>query len=1317
MDEAAALSTASRWSQESMDAANDRAKLEAEYANELKMAKREAALRKHESRAAELAFATATNLPPPEANLPTESAVDQRPEIRAREADASIADMNVAIKGVTKHERDKQIYLSAYSNAVDIPAAAARGVVFDVPANIAGVVEDFAHELPPDVVDYALAWFYETETPDYAEFLASSAKFVRETIENAPLNTEQEETLAGDFTRTVAAFVVPFTKVRSILSSANKAARGVSTVSDKMPIGTRLMVDAAAGWVADFTIKQEQVLSNLMRENETLAKVIPEALAIGPDDSEWTKRVKGSLEGVPIGMSLDSFVEGLRWIKRWHTSRAMARGLEPSTTKTLDQQLQEIYGSDTLELLDQKWSDTTGGPVRTQPEADSLAKSRLDDAKSRTGANTREEAIWEGYPAGVKTPLTPSQFEKSDIYGMLRRNDETLNETYSRYMAEFRQLQQEDVKALYINFSNLESEEDVITLIREFIEADGEAIREAKRIGRGIAGAEAEAALQGPMTVAELLSRQSGQPLSDTAALRAAMLLDLANRKLIQMMYAASSADASIIDQYNFQKMLYVWKSIIEQFEGAKADASRALSVFRKAKTISAGVTGKEIARIVDDLNGGQKLYGDDPTATQRLARVLVNAIEQGSDVEEILKATKVSKEKRFTNLYREVYSLGKLWSPKTHIKNISGNGAVAVMDVFQRGTTALWRDLVDADSDVMGEVRAQAFAQTMAVREAIVSAKAVAFGGESAFEKMSGRVPPTAGKFQDQPLGAFQPEVWGVDLESNAGKGLSLWAKVHTAPGVGLKAEDEFFKIVNFRGQQALLVYREAHSRAIKEGWTQQEMTDYIEYLMNLDNTPKWIIEEAGAAAERLTFTNQADGKITKAIRLMRENPDGGNFGAFGSNLVFSQIPYLNTPANFFNYTLEFTPGMGPISKQWRQDWAAGGAKRDMAIASQVVGGMIFAGALDLAQQGLLIGEGPSDPGLMNLLREAGGDKNTFYIPPSEGHPDGQWKSFNDLDQHALVLTLAAQYNEMLQERDIHPEHFDAIEELTATVIFAIMNSSMDRAYMQNAAALQKALMDRNEPAITAWVQQTMKGFIPMNSAVSLLESFLDPTFEYSPVYMGTLDVTEWDNPIDIPIVSGVGPMIPWVSRMFPKKKDRWGRDWVPDNKYADRLLPFRTKEVRLDPITKLQLDLGMGHDRLRLDQSFPLEAPVITSNGVVTNQTVSLKSWPRVFERYQELAGSKPLDIWGGMSTLEYLNNVVVPEVRNMDAPRDTKINIIRNIIRTGQNEAKRIIMDDPEFSEFQGYVHRMANRTSSRAVDVTPGVNATTRSPRFN
>lgn len=240
----------------------------------------------------------------------------------------------------------------------------------------------------------------------------------------------------------------------------------------------------------------------------------------------------------------------------------------------------------------------------------------------------------------------------------------------------------------------------------------------------------------------------------------------------------------------------------------------------------------------------------------------------------------------------------------------------------------------------------------------------------------------------------------------------------------------------------------------------------------------PESVARAAADEALYRTFNRQA-GPIAQRLLLLR------NSDSPGWNLAMSVVlPFVRTPMNLFSYGLERTP-MAPLVGQWRADIAAGGARRDAALARMAVGSMVLAHTFQLAEQGVVNGYGPSDPRERETWTRAGNQPYSLRI-------GDVWVPFNRLDPYGFLLGFAADMRELLERRDLGEREEVETRRLIAAMAMTFSNAIGERTVFRGVTAVAEAL-DRRQPDAERFIGQTAASFA-VPGIVSAAGQAVDP-------------------------------------------------------------------------------------------------------------------------------------------------------------------------------------------------------------------------------
>jgi len=202
--------------------------------------------------------------------------------------------------------------------------------------------------------------------------------------------------------------------------------------------------------------------------------------------------------------------------------------------------------------------------------------------------------------------------------------------------------------------------------------------------------------------------------------------------------------------------------------------------------------------------------------------------------------------------------------------------------------------------------------------------------------------------------------------------------------PSRFLTAEDELFKGMARRMELTGLAIRQVR----KEGLRGDEGRRRVAELVSNPTDEMW--EQVMDYGRYVTFQRPL-------------GPHASKIAAFTNDLPITKavLPFIRTPTNLFKFAIERSPA-APILREWRKDFAAGGAKRDLAVARATVGtamGTLFA---YLAEQGHITGSAPRDRNKRALMMADGWQPYSIKI-------GDKFYSYQRLDPFALTIGAAA--------------------------------------------------------------------------------------------------------------------------------------------------------------------------------------------------------------------------------------------------------------------------------------------------------------------
>lgn len=203
-------------------------------------------------------------------------------------------------------------------------------------------------------------------------------------------------------------------------------------------------------------------------------------------------------------------------------------------------------------------------------------------------------------------------------------------------------------------------------------------------------------------------------------------------------------------------------------------------------------------------------------------------------------------------------------------------------------------------------------------------------------------------------------------------------------------------------------------------------------------------ISNKAVQAAKEATFTDDL-GSTAKAFQTAI------NKTAIGE-IIF---PFIKTPTKLLwdRFLMERTP-LGILGKKFRAEIAAGGARADEAIGQLATGSMLMYVAWNMAQNGQITGEGPTDKAGRDALLRTGWRPRSIKV-------GDEYIEIGRLDPIASLFVFPATMVEFMHERDNHVRAEDKLSIEDAMIMnaqaFARMTAS--KSWLASAGQLIDAI------------------------------------------------------------------------------------------------------------------------------------------------------------------------------------------------------------------------------------------------------------------
>ena len=595
------------------------------------------------------------------------------------------------------------------------------------------------------------------------------------------------------------------------------------------------------------------------------------------------------------------------------------------------------------------------------------------------------------------------------------------------------------------------------------------------------------------MSADDLLARRKGQAFNAEEAYAARAILAKSANELTNMARRIQRAgdDPGSEMLATFRKALLRHAAIQEQVAGATAEAGRALSAFRMAAD-SRDIPGRVLEGLANAGGGSGRLKD----AADRILELERDPANLNRFVE---KATKP----RFADRAQEIWYNYLLSGLGTHAVNILSNTLTTLGQIPEHAIAAgvgaarkaVTRD--DTDRVLFSELGARAVGMMQGAKEgAREFARALRTGESSDFlTKMESQT---------------QKAVPGIKGE------------ILRTPTRALTAEDEFFKAIARRMELSGLAVRQAGSEGLKGARARERAAEL------LANPTDDMMEKALDYGRYITFQRPlGDGLAGGLSRVTQNQP-----------YLKAVLPFVRTPTNLIKFTAERSP-LAPMVKEWRRDFAAGGARRDLAVAKVMVGSGIGALIADLASKGVITGSPPSDENRRRLLYANGWQPYSIKVGDT-------YYSYKRLDPFAMTFGTAAD--------------------------LATMGDGMTEDQRDQGAALWTASVISNLASRT-WLSGVTDALDAIQDPERYSGNFIKRLIGSATVPTGSAQLARWLDPVsrETPDVgSYMSSRMPGMSDGLLPKRDVWGRPITSEGGVGpDIISPIWTSTDKQDPVT----------------------------------------------------------------------------------------------------------------------------------------------------
>ncbi len=190
--------------------------------------------------------------------------------------------------------------------------------------------------------------------------------------------------------------------------------------------------------------------------------------------------------------------------------------------------------------------------------------------------------------------------------------------------------------------------------------------------------------------------------------------------------------------------------------------------------------------------------------------------------------------------------------------------------------------------------------------------------------------------------------------------------------------------------------------------------------------------------------------------------------------------VPFVRTPINLLKFAVERSP-LAPALGEWRKDFIAGGARRDLAVAKMLVGSGFGAAMYQGALEGKITGAAPSDPKKARLLYADGWKPYSFKFGDT-------YYSYSRLDPFSTTIGVAA-------DLALLPEGMSKrqAEDKQTLLVASIMSNLANKTWLSGVSDVVGALHDPERNTNT--MMQRLVGSLLVPNVVAGTARTIDPT------------------------------------------------------------------------------------------------------------------------------------------------------------------------------------------------------------------------------
>lgn len=723
------------------------------------------------------------------------------------------------------------------------------------------------------------------------------------------------------------------------------------------------------------------------------------------------------------------------------------------------------------------------------------------------------------------------------------------------------------------NFNHIQAPEDIDKIINKTSQIYAAETDAAKR---GVLSDEAVNDMAARLNIApDLLKANAGATFNAEQLVAARHLLVRSATQLSDLTKKIKAMPAGTEDDnllLQFRNQLATHAAIQMRLKAAQTETARALRSFRLPVDGSTGLSDpSQIAALINEM-GGRGNLKNLATAYDTLT------LEQQSRFVDLAGSTT----QQVGKIWKELYYSSLMSATSTVERAFFGNMVLTLSRGFDTafGST-VGRGLDKAIiTPIFGSNSSDEVFSTEAIAELANFFYSIPVGLKAGLEAFKTDAPIyKVGRDVDKtPDPAISAKLF-ADPNTPTAQAVDFLGKAVRLPMRGMLAADEFTK-----AQIAMMEVRRTATRdaliAMKNGVDEQTALDGM--AMSIVNPEARVIDKVDQAVQEGTLQSDL-GSFGQALTRLRN--DGGPVGVV-------LAPFVKTVINAEKQLLARSP-FAPLMREVRDDLAAGGSRRQMALGKMSMGGSFMGLSYYLALNGTVTGAGPTDPERRKFLRETTGWQPFSIKTGEDENGNAVYRSYAGLEPIGGMLGMGAtlaeigavygkedddEWNDLLLYSALLP--FKYIGELPFMSSMSKLTDMVE----------QVARDPKGEAANSAanqffgGVAQNFVGGVtpiptPAGGLLRQLESIMDPNKREV-----TLDASlpPSERYFDFMLRSWLAKT-PILSENVAPSRNIWGDEVkVGEPDALSLILPFGKKTQDLDPVEAKLLDIAKARQKM---------------------------------------------------------------------------------------------------------------------------------------